>query len=129
MYKFVSSQDKRALHRAYNQLYVQDLDKKWDKGVRSCPRLAGAMFPGMTAKKLLTADFKKLVDVYFHYRNYINGLTEKKLMTLLKKYSLTLLSKTILEIFYSTLIINLKFGIACIVTWRKFLLLTIKENV
>ena len=36
MYKFVSSQDKRALHRAYNQLYVQDLDKKWDKGVRSC---------------------------------------------------------------------------------------------
>mgnify|MGYP000845743009 FL=1 len=76
MYKFVSSQDKRALHRAYNQLYVQDLDKKWDKWVRSCPRLAGAMFPGMTAKKLLTADFKKLVDVYFHYRNYINGLTD-----------------------------------------------------
>ena len=76
MYKFVSSQDKRALHKAYNQLYVQDLDKKWDKRVRSCPLLAGAMLPGMTAKKLLTADFKKLVDVYFHYRNYINGLTD-----------------------------------------------------
>lgn len=102
MYKFVSSQDKRALHKAYNQLYVQDLDKKWDKGVRSCPRLAGAMFPGMTAKKLLTADFKKLVDVYFHYRNYINGLTDiqaKEVNDAAKKYSLTLLSKTILEIF------------------------------
>lgn len=28
MYKFVSSQDKRALHRAYNALYVQDLEEK-----------------------------------------------------------------------------------------------------
>lgn len=46
------------------------------KGVRSCHSISWAMFPGMTAKKLLTADFKKLVDVYFHYRNYINGLTD-----------------------------------------------------
>ncbi len=132
MYKFVSSQDKRALHKAYNQLYVQDLDKKWDKGVRSCPRLAGAMFPGMTAKKLLTADFKKLVDVYFHYRNYINGLTDiqaKEVNDAAKKVFTYTSFKDNIRDFYSTLIINLKFGIACIVTWRKFLLLTIKENV
>lgn len=78
MYKFVSSQEKRALHRAYNKLYVQDLDEKWDRKVLSHPLLAGAMLPGMTAKKLLTADFKKLADVYFHYRNYVNGLTENQ---------------------------------------------------
>ena len=58
MYKFVSSQDKRALHRAYNALYVHDLEERWNKKVRITPQLAGAMLPGMTAKKLLTADFK-----------------------------------------------------------------------
>lgn len=49
MYKFVSSQDKRALHRAYNALYVQDLEEKWNKKVRITPLLAGAMLHGMTA--------------------------------------------------------------------------------
>lgn len=76
MYKFESSLDKRTLHRAYNALYVHDLDRKWDKNVLSHPLLAGAMLPGMSAKKLLTAEFKKLVEVYFHYKEYVAGLTD-----------------------------------------------------
>ena len=76
MYKFESSLDKRTLHRAYNALYVHDLDRKWNKNVLSHPLLAGAMLPGMSAKKLLTAEFKKLVEVYFHYKEYVAGLTD-----------------------------------------------------
>lgn len=76
MYRFISSRDITELHTAYRELYSHDLDKKWNKYVRKIPELAGAMKPGMTAKKLLVADFNKLVDVYFHYINYIFSLGE-----------------------------------------------------
>ena len=76
MYRFISSRDITELHTAYKKLYKRDLNKKWDKYVQECPDLAGAMKPGMTAKKLLVADFNQLVDVYFHYLNYINSLSE-----------------------------------------------------
>lgn len=75
MYRFISTKDKSELHSAYNTLYCHDLNKKWAKQVRSCPDLAGAMLPGMTAKKLLTAEFRVLVDVYFYYKNYMSGLS------------------------------------------------------
>lgn len=74
MYRFISSRDITELHTAYKELYSHDLDNKWSKYVRKYPKLAGAMKPGMTAKKLLVADFNQLVDVYFHYLNYIVSL-------------------------------------------------------
>lgn len=61
MYRFISSRDITELHTAYKKLYKHDLNKKWDKYVQECPNLAGAMKPGMTAKKLLVADFNQLV--------------------------------------------------------------------
>lgn len=76
MYRFISSRDITELHTAYKKLYKHDLNKKWDKYVQKCPDLGGAMKPNMTAKKLLVADFGQLVDVYFHYLNYINSLSE-----------------------------------------------------
>ena len=76
MYRFISLRDITELHTAYKKLYKHDLNKKWDKYVQECPDLGGAMKPNMTAKKLLVADFGQLVDVYFHYLNYINSLSE-----------------------------------------------------
>lgn len=76
MYRFKSTRDKSELHSAYNTLYCHDLNKKWARQVAVCPELAGAMLPGMTAKKLLTAEFRVLVDVYFHYKKYMEGLTQ-----------------------------------------------------
>lgn len=76
MYRFISSRDITELHTAYKKLFKQDLNKKWDKCVQECPDLAGAIKPNMTAKKLLVADFCQLVDVYFHYLNYINSLSD-----------------------------------------------------
>ena len=76
MYRFISSRDITELHTAYKKLYKHDLNKKWDKYVQKFPDLGGAMKPNMTAKKLLVADFGQLVDVYFHYLNYINSLSE-----------------------------------------------------
>ena len=78
MYSFISTRDISELHNAYKALYGQDLDKKWNKHVVLCPDLAGAMLSGMTAKKLLTAEFRVLVNVYFHYKNYVNGMTEAR---------------------------------------------------
>jgi hypothetical protein len=74
MYGFLSSCDTTILHLNYNRLYVKDLDEKWNKQVSNCPQLKGAMKPGMTAKKLLVANFEELVDVYFHYIQYLKGL-------------------------------------------------------
>lgn len=76
MYRFISTRDIKELHTAYKELYSHDLDKKWNKYVGKCPELAGAMKPGMTAKKLLVADFNQLVNVYFHYLDYIDSLDE-----------------------------------------------------
>ena len=76
MYRFISTRDIKELHTAYKELYSHDLDKKWNKYVGKCPELAGAMKPGMTAKKLLAADFNQLVNVYFHYLDYIDSLDE-----------------------------------------------------
>lgn len=81
MYRFISSRDITELHTAYRELYSHDLDKKWNKYVRKFPELAGAMKPGMSAKKLLVADFNQLVDVYFHYLNYIVSLGEAQRTT------------------------------------------------
>lgn len=78
MYSFISTRDKSELHSAYNTLYCHDLNKKWAKQVRVCPDLVGAMLPEMTAKKLLTAEFRVLVEVYFHYKDYMRGLTEER---------------------------------------------------
>lgn len=78
MYRFKSKRAISDLHNTYIALYRQDMDKKWDKHVKLCPDLAGAMLPGMTAKKLLTAEFRVLVDVYFYYRNYINGMSQTR---------------------------------------------------
>lgn len=75
MYRFKSKRAISDLHTTYIALYRQDMDKKWNKYVKLCPDLAGAMLPGMTAKKLLTAEFRVLVDVYFYYKNYINGMS------------------------------------------------------
>lgn len=76
MYRFISTRDIKELHTAYKELYSHDLDKKWNKYVGKCPKLAGAMKPGMTAKKLLVADFNQLVKVYFYYLDYIDSLDE-----------------------------------------------------
>lgn len=78
MYNFISARDKSELHTAYNALYCHDLNKKWGKRVASCPDLADAMLPEMTAKELLTAEFPVLVDVYFHYKNYVEGMTDER---------------------------------------------------
>lgn len=78
MIRFVSTKDKKLLNKDYCALFSHDLDQKWNNRVARCPELAGAMLPGMTAKKLLTADFKKLVDVYLHFVEYCNGLTAAK---------------------------------------------------
>ena len=75
MYNFVSGRNKVDLHNDYRALFQHNLDRKWDKMVLACPSLAGAMLPGMTATKLLVAKFRKLVDVYLHYTNYVNRLT------------------------------------------------------
>lgn len=75
MYRFCSRRDKNSLHNAYQALFKQDLDKKWDKEIETCTLLANAMFPGMTPKKLLVTEFRKLVDVYMYYINYINTLS------------------------------------------------------
>lgn len=78
MYRFISTRNISELHNAYIAQYCHDMDKKWDKYVKSCPDLAGAMLPGMTAKKLLIAEFRVLVNVYFYYKNYVNGMTEAR---------------------------------------------------
>lgn len=75
MYNFVSGRNKVDLHNDYRALFQHNLDRKWNKMVLACPSLAGAMLPGMTATKLLAAKFRKLVDVYLHYTNYVNRLT------------------------------------------------------
>lgn len=76
MYKFVSKKNIRSLHTAYKKLFSQDLDAKWNKQVAACPNLANGMLPGMTAKKLLTADFGILVKVYLFFTQYVKALSE-----------------------------------------------------
>lgn len=78
MIRFVSSKSKAYLNREYYKLYPRDINKKWLKRVRQCPELQSALMPGITPKELLTADFKKLVDVYLYYVNYCDGLTDAK---------------------------------------------------
>lgn len=76
MYTFISSQDKKKLHTKYLSLFTKDLDNVWKNKVTSCQLLNAAMLPGMTAKKLLVAEFRVLVNVYHYYINYVNGLSD-----------------------------------------------------
>lgn len=75
MHVFHSTRNKAELHKDFQAIFVQDLNKKWDKYVAKCPQLANAMLPGMTAKKILVAEFKVLVRAYFYYIDYIKSLS------------------------------------------------------
>lgn len=76
MHTFHSTRNKVELHRDYQAIFVHNLDKKWEKHVAECPQLANAMLPGMTAKKILVAEFKILVRAYFHYIDYMESLSK-----------------------------------------------------
>lgn len=76
MYKFISrNRDKRKLHKSYIALFKHNLDQKWGKFVANQPLLKKVLPQGMTPTKLFVAEFRKLVDVYFSYIDYLNSLS------------------------------------------------------
>ena len=83
MYRFCYNIDKSDLEKAYKALYsTVDFAVEWKSLVLKHPELKGVLGRGMTAERLLTAPFEKLVDVFFMYKTKTAGMEEKDKDTL-----------------------------------------------
>ena len=62
---------------AYAKIIEKDIDKEWGNLVAKYPKMKKAIAGKMKASDLLTAEFEKLVDVYFRYIS-LKGELDKK---------------------------------------------------
>ena len=74
MYNVVYRHKKQIIQRFKELFRGTNVQKKWNNATKTNPYVAGSLPRGVTAEMLLTAPFPTLVDVYAHFKDYLDTL-------------------------------------------------------
>ena len=87
MYRFVSSRNPVELKRAYLEKYDIDLlQRKLDRLMNVYPEIDAVLPDDISAKKLLTGNFKYLAKVYCAFTGYLEGKTVAEKRTIVSAF-------------------------------------------